>query len=616
MRSRLLLVIGLLVIGVLGLTFPMGAQDSPIFATNTPPAPTPVKAVLDAPFEQYALRQWLEPDLLDVLGQYIRQLSPDDPDTQRAVQLIQYELEQRFPGAPRNFSQRETLVQTMLAAPRGSVDMRAFVRPYIQTLLNQRAAGSISFSNEYQGFLIEETPANLDGIDPNDALIHIRYPATVTDFADIRYEDYVLAQIDIRGNYHLLGATIPAAPFGAIQTVSLQRLADLNKDTRTELAVLVQTGDLNEQMQIFGWRNGSVISLIAPNQDLRFGKLVNWSQDGLQLSVLNYRVDSLAWQCVAEQPLDWSYTGDFFRPEAVTATKPLPEYKHQATLACHLFELEPIFQPSGDKMIQSIQDLLAQSSRDEPGAEYAYERAQMSVAMLYALNGQPSQAMDAAKELQSRAQPGSWLEGQTNAFLSTISQSGATAITVCQALLQADTYGACDMDQVLARSFTEQPLRRDQPLVDQLQERRMPVLETATVTEVGKATRTVVNFNLVGASWWAFAPLNKDVYFAERSAPPPGFEAAELPPGLLPAPDSAYEALLVQNNPVSALNILDNAVRDNPGIPLSPAAQYLRALSYDLVADRIKAKQAYFNLWKAFPDSVWGQLAAAHLEKH
>ena len=86
-------------------------------------------AAPDAPFERYALRLWTEAELVDVLLTQIRQLKPGDADRQLAVQLLQNELERRFPGAPRRADLRQQLVTLMLAAPRGSVDMRPAVRP-------------------------------------------------------------------------------------------------------------------------------------------------------------------------------------------------------------------------------------------------------------------------------------------------------------------------------------------------------------------------------------------------------------------------------------------------------------------------------------------------------
>jgi len=43
--------------------------------------------------------------------------------------------------------------------------------------------------------------------------------------------------------------------------------------------------------------------------------------------------------------------------------------------------------------------------------------------------------------------------------------------------------------------------------------------------------------------------------------------------------------------------------------------RYLQALGYDLLADRITARQSYLSLWLDNTESIWGQLAAVHLER-
>jgi hypothetical protein len=602
---------------------PSGAQGTVpvVFATNTPvvePRYSPAMSAPDAPYEQYALRQWLESDLLDVLRYWVSHLNSDDPRGPQAVQLLQYELARRFPGAPHDASQRNYLIAAMLTAPRGSVDLRGGVRPFVAALLTQRAAEQVHFDSEYGGWLIEEKTANVDGADPLDAMIHVRYPATAPDSAHALYDDYVLAQVDTRRVYHILDTSpsIPAAPFGAIRGIALERFGDLNNDGHDELAISVDRGDVNRQMVIVGWRNDGLIHLIAPSQTLLFAKTRSWSDDGATLKTVQDRVDSPAWNCISEEDVDWIYSSGFFRPAQTPAGAPAPKYQHQDTLACHLFENEPLFEKPGSDIIQTVQDLLAQAAGDQSQSDYSYQRAQMTLAMLYALDGQPTQATQIAGQLQQSAPPGSWLEGQANAFMNTITQSSATPLALCEALLAADRYGACDMDQVLAYLFKDQPLNRDETVLAQLAERNIPVLESTTITQVGHADRIAVSFNLTGASWWAFAPVSRQAYSAERIDPPPGFEPATLPQEQIAPPQPALDALLVQNDPIGALNVLGNALRDNPGIPLSPAALYVQALSYDLTADRLKAKRAYFNLWKQYPDSPWGQLAAAHLEEH
>src|SRR5262249_7619922 len=112
--------------------------------------------------------------------------------------------QQRFPGAPHDPQTRENLLFAMLAAPRGSVDMRLVARPYIESLLNVPRI-------DYKGFLIEIQPADIDSMEPIDAVLHVRYP---NSDAPAIYEDYLMARIDNQGRYHILEASpvLPAAP--------------------------------------------------------------------------------------------------------------------------------------------------------------------------------------------------------------------------------------------------------------------------------------------------------------------------------------------------------------------------------------------------------------------
>ncbi|MBZ0302333.1 MAG: hypothetical protein K8J31_21475, partial [Anaerolineae bacterium] len=105
------------------------------------------------------------------------------------------------------------------------------------------------------------------------------------------------------------------------------------------------------------------------------------------------------------------------------------------------------------------------------------------------------------------------------------------------------------------------------------------------------------------------------VYTAEKADPLPGFEPIKPPLPLLVAPQAMYDALLQDNDPSALLTVLDNLVRANPQAALSAEMRYLQALSFDLLADRVHARQAYYDLWQQSPRSIWGQLAADHLEQ-
>jgi hypothetical protein len=239
----------------------------------------------------------------------------------------------------------------------------------------------------------------------------------------------------------------------------------------------------------------------------------------------------------------------------------------------------------------------------------------MVLAMLYALDGQPGRALEVAQGLAEVAGSGSWLESQTNTFIAAISLPSTTSLSLCAALTAADDFPACDIDSVLARLFRERPVMRDEPMIDQLEARGIPVLESVMVSEIGLADRLVLNLDLAGASWWAFAPVDPEYYIAERSDPPGRFEAAVFPLAAVDVPQAGYDALLLENDLRGALTVLDTVIQDNPGLPLSPAARYFDALLHDLSGDRQGARERYFGLWRELPTNLWGQLAGHHLER-
>lgn len=603
----------LVIAGLFGMETAPGLAQNP-FATNTPrPAseitPTPDPAVgPDAPSDQYALRLWLEPDLVRLAADAVESIAADDARTFRAVQMLQYELSHRFPGSPSQAVLRDDLLQRMLAAPRGTVDMRALVRSYIQEVLNTQ--GPVA---EAGGFAVQMSLVNLDIQDPLDVLVHTLYPAGVSAPAELRYEDYFLMRVDSSGRYQLLTASpvFPVSPYGDVEQISVETIGDLNNDSRDEVALSLRTGSLNKRMMIYGLRNDQFTDLVVPGRTLEYGEIISFLPQQGAINVYHYRYESEAWGCIGEIEVNWTYSANLFRPIVVDPNR---QYQPQDSLACRLYAGEPYFSILPTDAVNNIQLILSQASRDEPDSQFALDRAEMLLAMLYALDGQLSAAQESVRLLQARAEPGSWLAQQTEAFTTTLGQSGTTALDLCAALLAASEQGACDIDAVLGRAFEANPLSRGRPVVEQLEERGLPVLETVTISEIGRANREAVNFNLYGASWWAFAPLGESTYTAERIDPPGGFAVAAAPIAFVEAPDNAYNALF-GNDPLGALAALNNAATSSPGAPLSPSARYLQAVSYDLSGDRRAARDAYYNLWKDFPTTLWARLAAAHIER-
>ncbi len=585
------------------MTLPITAQDAVPFATNTPQPPPAVIVTPAAPLERYALRIWQEQDLLDVLLRSVRQLTPSAVDLQKAIRLTQLELQQRFPNAPTDPQTRENLLLAMLAAPPGSVDMRFVARPYVESLLNVSPT-------DYKGFQIEIQPANIDGADPIDAILHVRYPNTD---APAIYEDYLMARVDNQGGYHLLASspTLPATPLDDITGISLLGIGDFNQDGTDEMAIAVQNGDINQRIMIYSWRSSGLVNLVEPGKEIAFGSLIEWPANADYLSVNVYRLESPAWQCVGEQPVTWTWNLNFFRP----ASDP-PGFAFQGSANCLFFGLEPIFEMPVLSAISTLQEVISLSPPpSNPAESYGLDRAKMMIAMLEVLNGQSDTALNRVREMASSAQAGSWVSEQTSALINAVLEPNSTALSVCAALVNASDYGACDVNQVLTRIFNEQPLSRAETIGSQLAELGITVLDTFTVSQVGRIDRQGIHFNLAGDSWWAFAPLDPDFYTAERIAAPAEYNAMIPPTPLVVAPQTLYDALLVDNNPSLALTMIDNLMLNNPGVTISPEVRFIEAMSYDLLNNRARARQAYFDLWEESMLSIWGQLAAAHLEQ-
>ncbi len=599
---------------------PITAQDGvPAFATNTPSSavplsfatntPQPSAAILnvpDAPMNRYALRTWDEASLVDVLLDQVRLLHDGEVDRAAGIQLVQNELQHRFPGAPHDVGKRADMLLAMLNAPLGSVDMRFVVRPTIEAVLNRLKpsfASNSAFTDA--GFTISITPANVNGARGEGAVIFIQYPSSGDKPL---YQDYVMAVIDPQGNYRVLSADSPAVPFDDLQTLTLEGVGDFNGDGLDEMAVSVyRSGDTNAQLMIWGWRGSTVVSLIQPGQHIYFFGDIQWNSNDLSLAVQEYQVESPAWQCLSTRDVRWAWSLNFFRPAGEPG-----KFTLQNRLGCLLFGMEPIYQMPLSIAINTIEQAAPYATVDD---EYAANRAALMLVMLNVLSGDLSQAVDQVKQLQAKAQPGSWLEKQTTAFLQAASGSSLTPLQLCAVLQDASPYGACDVNQVLARLFKDQPLRRDEPIEAQVARFGLSVLDQTTVKTFGRLDRQAVHFDLAGSQWWAFAPLEDDILTAEKIDVPPGYEPIRAPTLLLTPPQKAYDALLVSNDAREVLNILDNLVQSNPGAKLDGSALFLEALSYDLLADRTNARQTYFELWSAEPTSVWGQLAASHLER-
>ena len=588
---------------VVSTVLPGVAQDAPIFATNTPRPPEPVISTPSALINRFVLRPWREADLVEVLYTRVRQLSPNATELQKAVRLTQYELERRFPGAPHDLPTRERLLQAMLNAPAGSVDMRPVLRPYIEALVNQQSGGLTSFS---QGDLqMDVLPADLNGTEPSDAVLHV-YKSD-TD-GGLLYSEYMPLVAQADQSWRVLASPdLPAAPLGKVRSLELMGVGDFNSDGLDELAVSIDDGELNRELRVFGWRGGSLVNLAQPGAAIRYGQIDTWMTDGNALEVRIFREESAEWDCLGEQGVIWQWTANFYRP-----APDADGYYFQNTANCLLYGAEPLFAMPIDDARLTIHDILPFAPSEN---DYAAQRARMMDAMLQALDGDTGAALAAALELESGTEPGSWLEQQATAFVAAITTPGTTMVQVCAALAEASEYGACDVDDVLARIFVEQPVLRSRDIDEQLAELGITIQSQTTLSTVGRADRQAVRFTLGGEHWWAFAPLDPEFYTAERIDPLVSTVPILPPLPVISAQENLYDALLVDNNPGAVLTLIQDLMLSNPQAALSSETRYLQALSLDLLNDRTRAREAHYNLWLQSPQSIWGQLAAEHLEQ-
>lgn len=634
-HTRLITWIGvglLLIVAMMGLTFPLVAQDNTFvtntpargFPTNTPqatqavptapmmvtntvePSPTPIGPA--AGYSNYALRLWLERDVLDVLLEQIVQIDANDTDSQRTVELTQYELEFRFPGAPRNIEDRATLVRAMIDAPLGTVDMQSVVRPYIEHAINN----DLVADDEFEGFTVEIMPANLDAGNINDAVIHIVYPDPLFDA--IRYEDYVLALGDTNGGYRLVPSAFdaPIVPYNGVQSIIMERLADVNQDGVDEIALVVDDGDLNKQLYILGYRGGRSVDLTRAGETLRFGELVEWNtrNDGVAAPIVTklYQLASDKWYCISELEVTWQYGDNFYRPAV-----PLNAgFDNQNTFGCKMTEAEPLFAMSPVSATQLITDELVNFGNDVVRTD----RAVMTLAMLYALDRQVDLARETALASQAISPDvDSWIGLQSDLFLEMLNEPDSNAFDICVALAEAEhgEVGACDVQAVLGRIFADATFPDDTSIITQLERIGLNIVQSVVISEVGRADRIAIDFGIESAGWWAFVANNGE-YTASSIDTPMGFETTESAPDFITVPQTVYAALLTDNDPAGVLNIIETIRVANPDVPFSEAFRFIEALSNDVLGNREVARATYYDVWDDFPESIWGQLAGRHLE--
>lgn len=591
MKTRLHVSIGLLVGCALLVMVGMFASPTistaqPIFATNTPRPPDPLAISPDLPLERYALRLWSAPQLIDVL---VSLLGKGDNSAvySDAVRLMQYEMAWRFPNAPQDALTRQRLFTAMLTAPRGVADMRGVARPLALAAL---------MTGQIDDFHIDEVATlNMDGDGLPDVVYHLRYPAD--DALPALYSDYIIVRENASGTLQLasLPQDVYAAPYRDLLGVDLLGTGDYTGDGLDEVIIRQDFDGANDRLVVYGWRGEGITDLATT--PIEFGDVVNLSSGLLQ--VVRYEVESEKWGCYRSKGVNWVWASNFFRDVADAN----PAYLQLNTIGCQLVAAQPLYEKPPAEALSAVQEILASHSADEAG----YAQAILVIAMLEWLDDQQSSASLRVISLKNTPNLPPSVQRQITLFESAIAQN-VSPIFACGELTPNN--GICDVDQLIARLLAEKPISRVGDVQIQLEALGLPALSLTTLSQVGRADRLVATFAITGASQWAFAPLNEDTYIPEKLptiTPPVVMQISSIP-------NTAWTALLVNNDGISALNILDNAIRQNPVLGNLPEVQYFRAFCFDVIGNRPSAVAGYYQLWVANPTSLWGRLAGAHLE--
>ena len=580
-----------------------------IFATNTPDGMVSDSGSNspEAPLFNYGMRIWLEDDFVEMVLNQSSMLEAGDENTQFAVNLLLYEMEQRFPSAPTDPVKRQELIAALISAPVGSLDMRQILRPFIQETIDSNPG---EFLIEANGFSISLTPANLDGTGELDRVVEVLYERDGV----VRYKEYLLATANDSGSYTLLTTTydLPAAPHGGVNDVMIEHMRDVNADTLDELVLRVDDGMASDRFYIIEARNGRAVDLVDPEAVLRVGEVINWSLDtatGSAPDLVVYEYQTVSeypdWVCINQKEYTWVFERNLYRQ-----TQDLnAQFTNIDSLGCTLGAID-LFSLPVSEAITTVEAALLEYGFDAPDSN----RALMTLAMLYVLTGRLDDARNTAGSIITVDDDTTWESRQANALIRATNAAGNTALDICEAVAIASEYPACDVNAVIGTYLDLIELSTEEDLIEQLESAGLPVLESVVISEIGRADRIVVLFSVFDSEWWGFYEGSGDTYNHEPANAPTGFEEASFPLALVEAPQSAIDALLVDDNPARVLTILENLVSENPDTPLTPSALYMQALAYEFTGDRDSAREIYYTLWEIYPDEIWGIISAEHLE--
>jgi len=597
---------------ILAASIPVPAQAQPVFMTSTPRPPDVLTSRPEGRVDQYALRLWTEQDMIDLLLNQLDRLARGETAQAEAIRYTLFELQLRFPGAPRDVSQRERVLRTMLQVPRGTVDLRPIARPYLVDVFNQAIpvfpAPADTFTVE--GFRFTPSAANFNPDEREDVLLEIAYVGINGQYVDDPYYVDIIPLVAGEGAYQLaaLPRDLPAFPYNGTRSLSILTIDDINTDSLDEFVLLEDTDDVNWQVRVYGWRNDAFVELVEPGEQILTGAPTNVTITNGEIRVQPRQVESERWNCQSSIPVSWVYRSNLYREEiAYNAI-----YANLDTIGCTLAEADPaIFLRPPAGAIPFVSGVLATVDATAQG----YKRGAMALAMLYVLDGQTERALEYLDEIEPLAMDSDWLRGQIDAMRAVLAADSIDPLTVCAALLEENPDGACGIDRIIERQLIDNPIARSGDLRGQLELMGLPVREVINITQVGQAPRDYVLFDFNGASWWAFAPTAPDFYVPERTSAPAGY----TPPRIqdvtpLPVPTSALNALIEDRDPLTALTILDNEQQNASSRPLSAETRFFQALSLEIQGEREQAKTAYYQLWGDALDTPWGPLAGYHLE--
>ena len=139
----------------------------------------------------------------------------------------------------------------------------------------------------------------------------------------------------------------------------------------------------------------------------------------------------------------------------------------------------------------------------------------MTLSMLYVIAGRLDDARNTASSIITADDETTWEARQANALIQATNASGNTALDICEALVMASEFPACDINAVLGSLLDVLNLDTDADLETQLNDLGLPVLETVVVSEVGRADRIAVSFGLAGTDWWGFYDGRDGLYRVE-----------------------------------------------------------------------------------------------------